>query len=340
MSYVIIGGYGMQAQAIGQYLLEFTRDQITIVDTAPENMQGFHRNHQYRVSQEIDADFLENVTTKHTVISCVPTQYNGDICNSIAQQGHNYIDLGGQLVHTEEVIGEWNRWSPDAVCIPDCGVAPGLVSTAIGNYLRTQDVQDVKIYCGGIPKYPSLYEPHRYGVTFNPEGVIKEYTGVVQTIEKGKVVHHAALDGLEEIFVDGLGYLEAVHMSGSLSKTPELLETRHDQSYCYKTLRWPGHWKWVKENVLTQPDPDEIIRKVIPKITRDYLVLLAVVDGTLLWHKVWEYDPATQLTGMQQATGYTVGAIATMITDSCFQNGINWMHDVDFTELWSRVDNG
>jgi hypothetical protein len=93
----------------------------------------------------------------------------------------------------------------------------------------------------------------------------------------------------------------------------------------------------VKENVLTQPDPNEIITKVIPRITNDYLVLLAVVDGTLLWHKVWQYDDTTKLTGMQQATGYTVGAIATMVADGSFDVGVKWMHDVNFTELWKRI---
>jgi saccharopine dehydrogenase-like NADP-dependent oxidoreductase len=337
MNYVIVGGYGMQAQAIGQYLLEFTRDIVVIVDNGPEPANGFHKGCPQRVDLCPSVHEAVKLYDEAIIISCLPTQHNPWVAELAAQYNHHYIDLGGQLEDTERVITHWEELVPDATCIPDCGVAPGLVSTIIGNYLRTQDVKDIKIYCGGIPKYPCLYEPHRYGVTFNPEGVIKEYTGLVQAVEGGRIVHHAALDGLEEIFVDGLGYLEAVHMSGSLSKTPELLAVRPGQSYSYKTLRWPGHWKWVKENVLTQPDPNEIITQVIPRITQDYLVLMAVVDGVVLWQKVWTYDPKTKLTGMQQATGYTVGAVATMVADGSFDIGVKWMHDVNFTELWKRI---
>ena len=189
-----------------------------------------------------------------------------------------------------------------------------------------------------------MLEPHRYGRTFSSEGLIKEYTGVCTTIEKGQIRYHAALDGLEEVYIDGLGYLEAVHMSGSLSKTPELLLTRNTQSYCYKTLRWPGHWKWAKENLLIHPNPVEVAEKVLPAIKNDYLVVVASVDGRIEFQRIWEYDPETDLTGMQQATGFTVAAVAHMIDNESLnkdfvfeKDGIHWMHDVYFDRLNSFI---
>lgn len=336
MDYVIVGGYGMQAQAIGQYLLKNTNEEIIIVDTGKEPAGGFHKTHPDRVSFSPSVHDVAKTCDQSVIISCLPTQHNPWVAEEAANYNHHYIDLGGQLEDTERVVTHWDELVPNSVCIPDCGVAPGLVSTIIGAYLRTGK-ESIKAFCGGIPRFPYRYEPHRYGVTFNSEGVIKEYTGLVQAVERGKIVHHAALDGLEEVFIDGVGYLEAVHMSGSLSKTPELLVPGNKQSYCYKTLRWPGHWRWVKENVLNQPNPNEIIEMVIPRITDDYLILMVVIDGVVGFQKIWQYDKVTDLTGMQQATGYTVGAVATMVAEGKFEIGVNWMHDVNFAELWKRI---
>lgn len=341
--YVLVGGYGMQAQAIGNYLIRNTDDRITVCDKGVQQDHDFYRN-------GFDKGNLHRILINHNLqqlihqpgplifISCLPTQYNPNLAKEVTWAGHHYIDLGGQLSDTYQVVQNCeNNRNDTSVMIPDCGVAPGLVSSMIGHHVRKGD-ENIKIFCGGIPKHPNLYEPHRYGVTFNPEGVIKEYTGLVQTVERNQVVHHAALDGLEEVFIDGLGYLEAVHMSGSLSLTPELLPVSNKQSYCYKTLRWPGHWKWVKENVLTQPNPHEIIKKVIPRIQEDYLVLAVEIEGRIEFQQVWEYNPESNLTGMQQATGFTVGAVATMIADQLIPPGVQWMHDINFKTVWDRVN--
>ena len=41
---------------------------------------------------------------------------------------------------------------------------------------------------------------------------------------------------------------------------------------------------------------------------------------------------------MAQATGYTVGAVATMIQDGLIRKGPVSMHDIDFLEIKRRVE--
>lgn len=343
-------GIGIQSKAIVKYLLDNTDEEIKSFDPAPseevlKDLQSRRWTHVYSRAEDIFRYSGNSIT----VISCLPTQLNPDIARGCASKGWGYVDLGGRLEDTEEVI-KHHKTARSSGCtlVPDCGVAPGLVSSIAG-YLDKNEAKAVHIYCGGLPKHPK--EPLNYIKAFMPEGVVKEYTGVVEIIKDGKLEYVPALSGVSKVLDTPLGDLEAVYTSGSVSLTPRALKNL--KNFSYKTVRYAptadnptSHWSYVKNNIMWQPNPVEIFDKMTEPVgpsNPDLLYLRVFSDKHELlgdpikaeW--VWNYDYENNISAMAQITGYTVAAAATMIHEGKLPEGVVEMHDVDFVELKERI---
>lgn len=336
--YTILG-MGIQSKAIIKYLLDYTNEAIetydSVKDVEPTSPRWTHHKTNY--------EKIFSYSGGHrVVISCLPTKYNPELANACAARAWGYVDLGGKLSDTEKLIELCNKNPPNSPIVPDCGVAPGLVSSVAGTAAR-QGYESVKIYCGGLPLYPAK-NFGGYALAFNAEGLYKEYTGVAELRRGGELVYEPTLSRMEtpdiEVGIESVDF-EASPTSGSLSLSPRI-STLRDLDYL--TLRYTGHYRFLKNSILWQPDPIGVMEKVFRPIgpeNPDILILKWCLFSKLKGYSeqtyVWTYDKENDITAMAQATGYTVAAVAQMIHNNELPTGIIMMDDIELDVLMERI---
>lgn len=346
MEFVILGGSGIQGQAIIKYLYEKTDEDIIVMDPKPipdtiMELYGDQLSHsRFEFSPE-------NVPRAKDVIiiSCLPTEHNLDVmryCIDETAKGYtnHFIDLGGSTeVALKQLEYHENAVVAGAISVLEVGLAPGIISPMAKDIAKEEGVTGVRIYCGGLVKYPE--PPHYHGRTFYTGGMIKEYLGVAREIVNGEVRKYPALSGEENVFIPGLGILEARRTSGGLSLLP--YREKNIKSLSYKTLRFPGHWEFIRNYIMNQKDPTYVLDSVLPEVNVDNPDIIALCfhidyeDGDELVERYYfEYDYEYDLPAMAQATGYVVGAVATMINDGLIPAGVNTMDQLNVNELCER----
>lgn len=336
--YTILG-FGLQGKAIVHYLLNNTDEQIESYDLNPIDSSDLRwTTYCWDILKEgipvIQSD------KKRTVISCLPTQFNLNIVKQCVKNGWNYIDLGGSLKHSEEIEKYLkSKKGITSTFVLDCGVAPGLVSTIAG-HLEQAGCKSVNLYCGGLPENKDT-NYQNYALVFNAEGLYKEYTGIVEYRKDNKICYLPSLSDLEYVPINLFGtdtLLEAASTSSSLSFSPRLSKL---ENLSYKTLRYYGHYDFLKEHIFWQPNPIEILSKIFQKIDNnnpDILILMYKTDQ----HPypityIWKYDLENNISAMAQSTGYTVAAVAHMMHDENLNKGLVYMDNIDFNNLWNKV---
>jgi len=336
----ILMGLGRQSAGIVPFLLKNTKEKILTFDPRPtESALAFceksekvtHQDTPFMWDQPEAFELGEPVV----VIDSQEPEKGPIIARRCIGMGYSYVNMGGSATCTKEIaLANTAALKADVVLAPDWGVAPGLASMLVAE-LAASGCYDIRIYCGGLPQTPAL--PVGYVETFNPNGLVKECTGVVQVVRGGKIENIPALSNRENIYIPGFGVLEAEPTSGSLSLTPYDAEVLEIRELSYKTLRYPGHWDYLKSHVLTQPDPARVLRKTLPKVgpdNKDSLVLHArgMYDYELghvdMGTYVWDYDEELGISAMAQATGYTVAAVAAAIHDGTLTPGLVLPHSL------------
>jgi saccharopine dehydrogenase-like NADP-dependent oxidoreductase len=345
MDFMIVGGSGIQGQAIIKYLYEKTDEDIIVMDPRPlpdsiTELYGDRLSHSKFEFSPKNVPRVKDVI----VISCLPTEHNLDLmtyCINETEKGYKnyFIDLGGSTETALKQLELHDKASEvGAVNVLEAGIAPGIISPMAKDIANEEGVIGIRIYCGGFPKYPEA--PHYHSKTFYTNGMIKEYFGIARELVNGEITNYPALSGEEKIFVPGLGVVEARRTSGGLSLLPYRLDISH---LSYKTLRFPGHWEFVEKYILNQQDSTYVLDSVLPKVNidnPDILVLCFHIDyedgDEVIERYYFEYDYEYDVPAMAQATGYVVGAVATMINDGLVSAGVNTMDQLDVNELCER----
>jgi len=357
--YVILGALGYQGEAILHYLyntIDLNNESIIAIDvkggtafcpptTINEYMFTDDCPHDIRYLQgEIPLkrpsqgyqqfDWIKG--SRVTVINCLPTEFILNITKECISRGWNVIDLGG----VTEVTLQQMQLNEEAkrkgvTVVTDCGLAPGISTSKAAELSKEPDVRSIKVYCGGIPKYPEL--PLSYSEVFYMDGVRKEYSGVAQEIVDGEVKSYPTLSGREYIPIPGFGLLEAARTSGGISVGVDHIDILN---LSYKTLRYPGHWSYVEKYIMPQKDPTAILKQMVEPVSADNpdVIILAFcveyMDGDEDVHiYFWEYDYDNGISAMAQATGFTAGAVARQVHENCIGVGVLGMHDINASEV-------
>ncbi len=126
--------------------------------------------------------------------------------------------------------------------------------------------------------------PHYYGFTWSPVGVATEYledTSVLRNFIKTTL---PSLSERKNIIIDGISYEEDL-TSGGAADLPDALSGKV-RSLDYKTLRHPGHYAWIQEqldNLENATDSINSLQKkmeaIIPHVEDDKIILYATVEG-------------------------------------------------------------
>jgi lysine 6-dehydrogenase len=257
---------------------------------------------------------------------------------AIATRTH-MVDLGGNndVVTAQRALSDRARQAGISI-IPDCGLAPGMVSVLTAWGLRRFEWADsVRIRVGGLPLTPS--EPFRYERLFSVEGLINEYVEPPVLLRGGEIVKGKSLGDVETIeFRPPVGTLEAFNTSGGISTLPETFRSRL-RNLDYKTLRYPGHavaMQWLlnlgllSSQAITIDGQEVVPRRVIadritamiPLCLQDRTVVRVEFTGTEggapRLHRleiIDEYDREHDLTSMMRMTAFPATIIAQMQCD-------------------------
>jgi len=272
-------------------------------------------------------------------ISCVTYFHNLALARAAVEARTHFCDLGGNnaVVDAELALDPQAR-AAGVNLVPDCGLAPGMVSVlAAHGAARFARLDELHIRVGGLPERPR--PPLDYQIVFSVEGLINEYVERARVIRGGRAVEVESLTELESLdFPEPFGRMEAFQTSGGTSTLPETFAGRV-RELDYKTIRYPGHcerFRLLVDLGLAGGDPVEVDgARVAPRrllgemlyrhlpadepdvvlIRLEFVGLLAEGGGAgrLRYDIIDRFDERSGLSAMQRTTSFPASVVAQMM---------------------------
>ncbi len=191
------------------------------------------------------ADIVELFRGHDSVISCVNYWYNVSLSKAAIETGTNFCDLGGNNYIVDEQLALNDQAKTAGInIIPDCGLAPGMVSIlTMHGAERFDSIDEIHIRVGGLPQDPR--PPLNYQLVFSVEGLINEYIESARVIRDSKIIEVDSMTEIESLSFDGFPPLEAFQTSGGTSTLPDTFLGKI-RELDYKTIRYAGHCEKFK----------------------------------------------------------------------------------------------
>lgn len=282
------------------------------------------------------ADVAALMRGHDSAISCVNYWYNESLSHSAIATGTNFCDLGGNnYVVDAQLALDAEAKAAGINIIPDCGLAPGMVSIlAMHGAAQFDRVDEIHIRVGGLPQNPQ--PPLNYQLVFSVEGLINEYIETARVIRDGRITEVESMTEVEELAFEGFPLLEAFQTSGGTSTLPDTFLGKIKE-LDYKTIRYAGHCEKFKTMIdLGLCSSDEIVadfvkvkpRKVfgelltqhLPADGPDYVLVRLDFVGTkdselkkLRYDIVDKQDESTGLSSMMRTTAFPASIVAQMM---------------------------
>ncbi len=337
-TYAILGA-GRQGTSAAYDLAKFGEAQKIILadvreDSAAQAAERINQliGREVAIAQQLDVSdrtALDKILPGvDVVLSAVPYTFNLEITKACLAAGSSLCDMGGHTgVVRQQLSLNAEAKAAGISIVPDCGMGPGL-NVTMGAYAKDllDEPRAVHIFDGGLPQNP--VPPWNYQATFHINGLTNEMDGQATFIRDGKVTPVDTLSEPEFIEFAPLGRLEADVTSGGLSTSPWTFEGQL-QEFTNKTLRYPGHFEWLrafKELGLFSEEaiqinefqivPREVYHALLePKISaseiRDVCVIRVVGYGkkdgeetTVTIDLIDYYDEEAGFTAMERLTGW------------------------------------
>ncbi len=281
------------------------------------------------------SDVADLMKSHDSAISCVNYWYNVELSQAAIATSTNFCDLGGNnyIVDKQLALNDEAKNAGISI-IPDCGLAPGMVSVlAMHGAKRFDSIEEIHIRVGGLPQTPKT--ALQYQLVFSVEGLINEYIEVARVVRDGKITEVESMTELEALEFNGFPALEAFQTSGGTSTLPETFFGKV-RELDYKTIRYAGHCEKFKmmidlglcssEEMLVdyaKVTPrrvfGELLTKNLPADEPDYVLVRLDFVGTkedekrnLRFDIVDKQDETTGLSAMMRTTAFPASIIAQM----------------------------
>ncbi len=316
-------------------------DSITIADAdfaKAEQVAALVGNPKITAKQLDVSDYKKTISTMRghdAAISCVNYWFNLELTKAAIETATNFCDLGGNnYIVDEQLALDDEAKSAGINVIPDCGLAPGMVSIlAMHGAACFDEIEEIHIRVGGLPQNPK--PPLDYQLVFSVEGLINEYLETARVIRNGKITEVESMTELETLAFDDFPALEAFQTSGGTSTLPETFLGKIKQ-LDYKTIRYAGHCAKFKtlidlglcsseeiiaDYVKVKPRKilGELLQKNLPADEPDYVLIrlefAGIKDGEkkhLRYYVVDKFDEQTNLSAMMRMTAFPASIIAQM----------------------------
>ena len=292
------------------------------------------------IARQIDAgnysDVVNLMRGHDSVISCVNYWHNVSLSRAAIETGTNFCDLGGHnYIVDEQLALDADAMAAGINIIPDCGLAPGMVSILAMHGAATFDeIEEIHIRVGGLPQDPQ--PPLNYQLVFSVEGLINEYIEVARVIRQGQITTVESMTEIEDLSFEGFPALEAFQTSGGTSTLPDTFLGKIKE-LDYKTIRYAGHCEKFKTMIdlgLCSSDEitvdsqqvkprrlfGELLQKHLPADGPDYVLVRLDFVGKkdsvtqrLRYDIVDKLDEATGMSAMMRTTAFPASIIAQMM---------------------------
>jgi lysine 6-dehydrogenase len=317
-------------------------EAVTVADSDPQKSEAVASKiwSPKLTAANIDASNYEEVVelfrSHDSVISCVNYWYNESLSKAAIEAKANFCDLGGNnyVVDAQLAMDEQAKDAGINI-IPDCGLAPGMVSIlAMHGAKQFDTVSEIHIRVGGLPQEPR--GPLKYQLVFSVEGLINEYVEKARVIRGGKITEVESMTELESLSFESFPPLEAFQTSGGTSTLPDTFLGKIDV-LDYKTIRYAGHCGRFKTMIdVGLCSSDEILvdyQKVVPRkvfgtllqqhlpadepdyvlVRLDFVGLQGGKESKLRYDIVDRFDAGTGLSSMMRTTAFPASIIAQMM---------------------------
>jgi len=285
---VLVAGAGKVGRLIA-CLLEETKDYQVFLGDCDFNSEETKQllkaqpGIQTLVLDMNDKDAIQKSLTTHkiqVVISALPYFLNVTVATACKEAKSHYFDLTEDIAVSEAIKALAK--DADSAFVPQCGLAPGFVSSVAHSLMEGFDsCHEAKLRVGALPQNTS--NALHYSLTWSTDGLINEYGEACAGIENRKAVMFAPLEGLETIKIDGDEY-EAFHTSGGLGGLGDIFEGKIDR-LTYKTIRHPGHcekMRFLMHTLRLNENRDllkQVLEHAIPRTYQDMVMLYVTVEG-------------------------------------------------------------
>jgi lysine 6-dehydrogenase len=331
---ILVLGSGMIGRAIAYDLCEFSNfEKITIADQSKGMIESAKKILDSKQVEYLNLninkkDYVYQAFQKFdVVISAVPYKFNYFLARTAIENNNHFLDLGGNNTIVEQELNlNQKAKENDVTIVPDCGLAPGMVSVITKDIVEEFDsVNCVKLRVGGLPINPA--PPLNYQIVFSPYGLINEYVEDAIVLDHGKIVKKKSMTELETIsFPDPFNEMEAFLTSGGCSTLP--ITYKDKIGYLdYKTIRYPGHCEKFKimldlgfanerlihvngQKIVPRDFFASILYQNLPINEKDVVLLRVIGDGIKdnhtvnLEYTIMKTTVITQRTSQYQLTTY------------------------------------
>jgi len=284
MKNVALFGAGKIGIAISHLLASSGRYRVMVCDIDEERAKSVASETPPNTAHKLNLD-NENATLKllneaDAVISALPFTCNEQVVRAALKAGVHYFDLT-EDVRSRQLV-EKEAATASHCFIPQCGIAPGFISIAANELVRSfERVDTVKMRVGALPIFPS--NQLKYNLTWSTDGLINEYVNPCEMIDEGKLTSAFPLEGSERFSLDGDEY-EAFNTSGGLGTLCETLAGKV-RKLDYKSVRYPGHRKLVSflmQDLRFREDRDtlkHVLERSISATVQDKCLIFVEVRG-------------------------------------------------------------
>lgn len=345
MRFLVLGAGRMGYAVVFDLLRNKDVKQVMVVDSEQSRLDALHRDMPDARVAVVKADVGDYeelaylISGCDVVLSCATYKFNYELAKAAIESGTHLCDLGGNedMVRRQFLLDEMAREKGVAI-IPDCGLAPGLVSILAAHACDgLDDFSEIRLRVGGLPVEPK--PPLNYSLFSSVEGLINEYVEDATVIRGGKLMRVPSLHDPEEIeFPPPFGKLEAFNTSGGISTLPATFGDRVTD-LDYKTIRYPGHCQMVRmlkdlglmdtrplklghQQVRPRAILATLLERKLPKDEPDAVLVRVSVRGSkngepieVIWELIDYMDEQTGLSAMMRCTAFPISIIAQMIAN-------------------------
>jgi saccharopine dehydrogenase-like NADP-dependent oxidoreductase len=221
------------------------------------------------------------------ILDCLPGSQAPRMARFAKQFHCHYANLTEYVAETKEIMEI--ATDADTSFVLQTGLAPGFINVLAHrlyeefvNDFDVETADDMQMKVGAISRHAPA--PHFYAFTWSPIGVATEYVKDAEIVRDYKKILVPALSGLDSIVIDGEHY-EDNYTSGGAADLPDYFNGKI-RNLSYKTLRFPGHYDWVKEKLDSYREDQNKIKLLekemlenIPMVEDDAVVVYASVQG-------------------------------------------------------------
>jgi saccharopine dehydrogenase-like NADP-dependent oxidoreductase len=298
---IIIAGAGGIAEAAALLLIEWSEVTPTL----------FIGNRNISKAQKV-AHWLDNGTTKPAeikafllpeqgltdqmisilesadiILDCLPGSQAPRMAQLAKDYSLHYANLTEYVAETDKIISLAKNAKTGFIL--QTGLAPGYIDLLANGMFqkfctdyKVNSVHTLQFKVGALTKH--AVAPHYYGFTWSPVGVATEYLKDTVVLRDYQKTTLPSLTERATIIINGKVYEEDL-TSGGAADLPDALEGKV-HTLDYKTLRFPGHYAWIKEQIHNIKNKknhistlQEKMEGLIPHNEDDQIVLYAAIEG-------------------------------------------------------------